>query len=511
MASRSASNTRARAFRVGVVAAMAQEGLIAEGTDNAGPYGLPVTTSADLIVLGAGPAGLMAAWRAARTGRSVIVLERAEVVGGMAASFSVAGVRVDHGSHRLHPSTAPEIMADLRGLLGDDLQTRARHGRLRVDDSWVGFPLRPKDLARSLPPSTITRIGTEAITAPLRRRHTVASYADALRRGLGPTLYDRLYGPYAVKLWGIPGERIDPEQARVRVRADTPAKIAARMLRRSKGGAGRLFHYPRRGFGQIVDAVAEAAVSAGAQVRTGAEVTAIRPGCDGVQVMTADGDALSGRHLFTTAPLPRLAGLVVPNAPARAVEDAAGLSFRAMVLLYLVHSARSRWTQFDATYLPDAGTPISRISEPANYRDSPHDPSDRTVLCCEIPCSPDTSDPVWSASAEQLADLARDTFDRLGLPPLRLDGPDAVHVRRLRHVYPIYEHGYGARLRGLDEWASTLPFVTTFGRLGLFAHDNTHHALAMAYAAVDALGADGWDAGLWSAARDRFREHVVED
>jgi protoporphyrinogen oxidase len=470
-----------------------------------------MSMSADLIVLGAGPAGLMAAWRAAGAGLSVVVLERATVVGGMAGSFSVAGVRVDHGSHRLHPSTAPEIMSDLRGLLGDDLQTRPRRGRLRVGDRWVEFPLRPADLARSLPPATIARIGAEALTAPRRRRGTPTSYADALRRGLGPTLYNRLYGPYAVKLWGRPGEDIDPEQARVRVRADTPWKIAGRMLRGTAGGTGRVFHYPRRGFGQIVDAVADAAVDHGAMLELGAEVTKIRPGPDGVEVNTAPGGVLTARHLFTTAPLPALARLVSPTAPPDAIADAAQLTFRAMVLVYLVHSAPNRWTEFDATYLPDSGTPISRISEPANYRVSEEDPTDRTVLCCEIPCAADPDDPVWSASPEQLADLAVQTLARLGLPPLRLDGPDAVQVRRLRHVYPVYEHGYAAHLRGLDQWAAMLPSVTTFGRLGLFAHDNTHHAFAMAYAAVDALGRGDWNAGLWSAARERFRGHVVED
>lgn len=470
-----------------------------------------MSTSADLIVVGAGPAGLMAAWRASRAGLSVVVLERADAVGGMAASFSVAGVRVDHGSHRLHPSTTPEIMADLRTLLGDDLQTRPRHGRLRVDDRWVGFPLRPADLARSLPAATMARIGADAITAPLRRRGTATSYADALRRGLGPTLYDRLYGPFAVKLWGRPGDEIDPEQARVRVRADTPWKIAGRMLRRSRDGSGKVFHYPRRGFGQIVDVVADAAVDQGVTLKLGADVTAILPGRDGVEVTTADGAALSAGHLFTTAPLPRLAELVSPTAPADAVADAAKLTFRAMVLVYLVHSSRSRWTEFDATYLPDAGTPISRISEPANYRVSQEDPTDRTVLCCEIPCSADPADPVWSASPDQLADLVGDTLARLGLPPLRLDGPAAVHVRRLRHVYPVYEHGYATHQRGLEQWASTLPAVTTFGRLGLFAHDNTHHAFAMAYAAVDALGDGSWNSQRWSAAREEFRDHVVED
>ena len=470
-----------------------------------------MSTSADLIVVGAGPAGLMAAWRASRSGRSVIVLERAGAVGGMAASFSVAGVRVDHGSHRLHPSTAPEIMADLRGLLGDDLQTRPRHGRLRVGDRWVGFPLRPADLARSLPVATIARIGADAIAAPLRRNDAATSYADALRRGLGPTLYDRLYGPFAVKLWGKPGEEIDPEQARVRVRADTAWKIAGRLLRSPKDGAGRVFHYPRRGFGQIVDAVADAGVDNGVKLELGVEVTEIRPGPDGVEVKTADGGLLTAGRMFTTAPLTRLADLVSPTPPPGAVADAAKLTFRAMVLVYLVHSSRDRWTEFDATYLPDAGTPISRISEPTNYRVSEEDPIDRTVLCCEIPCSADPHDPVWSASQEQLADLVADTLARVGLPPLRLDGPDAVHVRRLRHVYPVYETGYAAHLRGLDQWASSLPSVTTFGRLGLFAHDNTHHAFAMAYAAVDALGNGDWDARQWSAAREGFRDHVVED
>ena len=127
-------------------------------------------SSAPVVVLGSGPAGLAAAWRAARAGHPVTVLERADRVGGLAGSFDVDGVRVDHGSHRLHPATPPALLADLRELLGADLQTRPRHGRLRVADRWVGFPLQPVELARALPPAMIARLGAEAVGAPLRRR-----------------------------------------------------------------------------------------------------------------------------------------------------------------------------------------------------------------------------------------------------------------------------------------------------------------------------------------------------
>ena len=122
-----------------------------------------------MVVLGAGPAGLAAAWRAAERGRSVLVLERAPAVGGMAASFEVAGVRVDHGSHRLHPATPPAVLGPLRELLGDDLQTRPRNGRLRLYGRWLVFPLRPGELLRELPPVAKRRIRPDGAEAYVRR------------------------------------------------------------------------------------------------------------------------------------------------------------------------------------------------------------------------------------------------------------------------------------------------------------------------------------------------------
>ena len=453
----------------------------------------------DVVVLGGGPAGLAAAWRAARAGRSVLLLERAPAVGGMAASFEVAGVRVDTGSHRLHPATPAPVLSLLRELLGDDLQTRPRNGRLQVYDRWVGFPLRPAELARTLPPRAVLRIGRDAATRPFTRPDPV-SYASLLVSTLGPELYNALYGPYAEKLWGLPGRDIDAEQARRRVGTGGVWGIARKLVRRDRSGQGQVFFYPRRGFGQIVDVLAEAAAAAGATVETRTEVTAVEPESDGVQVSTADGRTVRAGHVFSTVPLPvlaRLAGAPVPPT---------GLAFRAMVLVYLVHES-GRWTGYDAHYLPGPQTRVTRLSEPANYRISRDDPADRSVLCAEIPCA--LGDPVWTSTPDDLAELVRDGLRASGLPRVRLGG---VEVRRLPHVYPVYEIGYADRLRPLDEWVDGLDRVTTFGRLGLFAHDNTHHAMAEALDAVAALRPDGTrDPGLWAAARARFAEHVVED
>jgi len=451
-----------------------------------------------IVVLGGGPAGLYAALFLARRDIPVTVLERESVPGGLTAGTEIDGMAVDYGSHRLHPSIDPDILEDLRSLLGGDLQTRKRNGRIRLDGRWISFPIAPTELATRLRPGVVARLGMGAARAavtPGRSR----SFADVVSTGLGKTMGDLFYFPYARKIWGVEPDGLSGEQARRRISADSPWKLAMKTL--SSGGAGSEFLYPRRGFAQIASALAREATKAGADIRLGTPVTGISESDGRLDVMTAS-DLVEAGLVLSTIPLTILARFLGPPQELRPALDV--LDYRAMVLAYLV-VPEPRWTPYDAHYFPGPEVPFTRISEPKNYRSGP-DPTDRTVVCVEIPCDPD--DRTWTAGGETLLSSVRDDIVGAGLPD---PGTRGV-VKRIRHAYPIYRIGSEQALDEVASWLDTRPGVVSFGRQGLFAHDNTHHALAMARDAIACVSEGlGFDRESWDRARERFARHVVED
>jgi protoporphyrinogen oxidase len=187
------------------------------------------------------------------------------------------------------------------------------------------------------------------------------------------------------------------------------------------------------------------------------------------------------------------------------LASADALKYRAMILIYLVLEA-DRFTEYDAHYFPGPEIPITRLSEPKNYGLARLPGT--TVLCAELPCSP--GDHFWGATDQGLAGLVLESLARADQPvtvPVR-----RVVVRRLAHAYPVYALRYREHFLRLRDWVNALEGLVTLGRQGLFAHDNTHHTLAMAYAASDCLSAEAhFDRRRWAASCRRFESHVVED
>ncbi|WP_284163830.1 FAD-dependent oxidoreductase [Frigidibacter sp. SD6-1] len=468
-----------------------------------------------VIVLGAGPAGIAAAHALTKARKAdVRVLERAERAGGNSTSFQIEGIWCDYGSHRFHPVADPAVIADVKALLGDDLLLQPRHGRIRLGGRWIHFPLKPLDALLRLPPAFAVRLFGDMLLKPFRKKRGAArSFSSVLYDGLGPTISESFYFPYVKKLWGLDPDKLAVTLAERRVSSGSVGKILGKMLRMAPGMKGPTtgrFYYPRKGFGQISEAMVAASTAAGAEYAFGADISRIEREGDRVTGVVVKGPAgeekLTADQVYSTIPLTTAVRLMDPPAPEAVQAAAKAIRFRGMILVYLILKT-DRFTEYDAHYFPELSMPLSRMSEPKNYN-SATGPKGLTILCGELPCNP--GETWWDMSDEEIGRHYVRWLNDLGLPVrcevLRCE------TRRIGQAYPVYDLDYQKHFEVIDGWLSSLDGFLSFGRQGLFAHDNTHHAFAMAYGAAEVLTQDGSvDRRAWAERRAEFEHHRVED
>jgi len=468
-----------------------------------------------VTILGAGPAGVAAAHALTKSGKArVEVLERGPQAGGNSTSFQIEGIWCDYGSHRFHPVADPSVIADVKGLLGPDLLLQPRHGRIRLGGRWIHFPLKPLDALLRLPPRFAASLFGDMLLKPFRKKTGGAkSFSSVLYDGLGPTISENFYFPYVRKLWGLDPEKLAVTLAERRVSSGSVGKILGKMIRMLPGMKGPTtgrFYYPKKGFGQITQSMVEASKRAGAAYQFGADVVRIERTGNQVTAVVTSGPSGEVRHegaqVYSTIPLTTALRLMDPPAPADVLAAGDAIRFRGMILVYLILKT-DRFTEYDAHYFPETSIPISRMSEPKNYN-SAEGPKGLTILCAELPCDP--GEKWWAMSDE---DLGRHYVTWLGELGLKVTCEVLrCETRRIGQAYPVYDLDYQRHFETVDNWLSGLDGFLSFGRQGLFAHDNTHHAFAMAYAAADCLAADGGlDRAAWGRHRAEFEHHRVED
>jgi protoporphyrinogen oxidase len=331
--------------------------------------------------------------------------------------------------------------------------------------------------------------------------------------GLGRTMCESFYFPYMKKLWGLDPDRLAPTLARRRVSGSSLPKLARKIFAQLPGlkspTTGR-FYYPRAGFGAISEAIGAQARARGAQIELGARVERVLIDNGKARGVVVSGGGVErvveAEHVWSTLPMTTLVRAAGDAAPEPVKAAARAMRYRGIILIYLALGT-DQYTEYDAHYFPELSIPISRLSEPKNYS-ATGAPKGVTVLCAELPADP--GDPYWSMDDRALGAALYDWLGACGLPTT---APvlEAM-TRRLPFAYPVYDAGYEENFDIMDRWAGSIDGLLTFGRQGLFAHDNTHHALAMAYGAVDCVTADGgFDRAKWAGYREEFETHVVED
>lgn len=322
-------------------------------------------TAPHVVVVGAGIAGLAAAWEAARGGADVTVLD-ASRPGGKLQTSPFAGVDLDEAADAFLARVpgAVELCRDLG--LDDELTSPAIGSALvwhdgaarRLPDGLVlGVPTDLDALARSglVSPDGLSRVAADLDRAPddpERDRTGDESVGALVRRRVGDEVFERLVDPL---LSGVNAG--DADTLSLRCGAAQLAAAAGRdtslvrALRATLGAATAaatpVFLTPRRGTGRLVERLVE--VIGPGRVHGGTPVTALHRSADGCTVHTAHGTLRADRVVLAT-PAATSAALLETIAPATAAM-LADLRYASVAIAALAYPASAVPVPLDASGL----------------------------------------------------------------------------------------------------------------------------------------------------------------
>lgn len=443
----------------------------------------------DLVVLGGGPAGLSAAWEVALAGRSVLVVEREAVLGGLCATVEREGYRFDLGGHRII-SKRHELVARIRALMGDELLERERRSVIVLGGERYDYPLSAPNLLRRLPPSTLARAARDYAAERARAWHRGpaedVTFRDWVVHRFGETLYEIFFGPYTEKLWGMPATELSADWAAQRISLLNLSDVGLRMLGLRRGGArtyARRYLYPRKGIGQLFERLVENLRDLGVHFVTHASVEALVRG-EGGRVRALHLDTEEGSRevacdaVISTVPLQSLAALLAPGSEVLK-RNAPLLRYRGLRFLNLCLAGQGPLLGATWAYLPEASFTMTRVQEPA-ARSPEMVPPGRSSLMLEVPADP--GERLWTMPDSELLETLSGQLARMGIDVRgRIVG---CFSSRAPAAYPAYRLGYCEARDALLALVAEAPNVWSAGRQGLFRYVFMDTAMEMGFAAA---------------------------
>ncbi len=440
-------------------------------------------SQSDVVIIGAGPAGLTAGYELARNGHRIVVLEQdPQYVGGLARTVQYQGFRFDIGGHRFF-SKNQEIESLWTEWMGERMRVRSRLSRIHYRGRFFKYPLEPVNAFRRLGPLEATSCLLSYLRVSRQAPEPVRSFEDWVVRAFGRRLYEIFFRSYTEKVWGVPCAEISADWAAQRIRGLSLFSLMRSLLPgRARGGAvvktlTDHFRYPPHGPGEVWERVTEIIKSKGGEVRMGERVMAVE--CKAGRTTSITTESTNGRrtyradHFISTMPLAQLVSALDPPAPASVVASASGLRYRAFITVALILDQAEVFPD-NWIYIHDPGVKVARIQNFKNWSAEMVPDPRLTMLGLEYFCSED--DALWSASDQQLIAIAKHEIAALGLAESSkvIDGA----VVRQGKAYPMYDHDYRANVAEVRAFlkpaASNLQVA---GRNGMHKYNNQDHAM----------------------------------
>jgi protoporphyrinogen oxidase len=448
------------------------------------------------LILGAGPAGLTAAYELFKLGRRSVVLEADDQVGGLSRTVNHKGFRFDIGGHRFF-SKISIIKALWKEILGDDFLLRPRLSRIHYQDRFFDYPLKPVNALKGLGPAEASRILLSFVKAKCSLPRKETNFEEWVSSRFGRRLYEIFFKTYTEKVWGMPCMEISADWAAQRIKNLTlPSALLNIALGKGRNSNDRVatslidsFHYPRLGPGMMWERCSKLLSHQGTPTLCGMTIEEIRHRQGRVESVIARDRAgiqeeFGGSDFISTLPLKMLLRSLNPSPPDAVLKAAGALNYRDYLTVVLIVKRENVFTD-NWIYIHSPKVRVARIQNYKNWSPDMVPDLSRTSLGFEYYLS--ASDAMWEWPQDRLIDLAVRESVQLGFifPDEIEDGT----VVRMKGAYPIYDSAYKNHLETIRNYLSSFSNLQTIGRSGLHRYNNQDHSMLTGiYAAHNVLG-----------------------
>lgn len=473
------------------------------------------TYQTDVAIIGAGPAGLTAAYLLAKAGKKAVVLEADPVyVGGISRTAQYKGYRFDIGGHRFF-SKSKEVVDFWREILPDDFIDRPRLSRIYYNGKFYNYPLSAIQALINLGPITSALCMLSYFKWKFFPVKNPRNFRDWVSNQFGNRLFNIFFKTYTEKVWGMACEEISADWAAQRIKGLSLSKAVLDGFKRNlrfgrkpksavaKGGKVVKtlidnFSYPRLGPGMMWETARDKFIAMGGIVQMGSKATRVSlDRATGLWTVTgSDGTTIHAKDVISTAPIRELMDNLSP-APT-SLTNAKNLKYRDFLTVALMLDVavpfKDNWI-----YIHDPSVKVGRIQ---NFRSwSPELLPDTNTSCLGLEYFCFEGDGLWTMRDADLIALATHELQQLGLTAggTVIDGC----VVRQPKAYPVYDDTYKAQVSAVQhDVEANYPGLHLVGRNGMHRYNNQDHSMMTAMLTVRNILAGQRVYDIWNVNED---------
>jgi protoporphyrinogen oxidase len=472
-----------------------------------------MTQKPTVAIIGAGPAGLTAAYLLAKQNVPVTVLEAdPEYVGGISRTAKYKGFHFDIGGHRFF-SKSKDVEDFWTEILPEDLLDRPRSSRIFYRGKFFAYPLKAGEALRKLGVLEATRCVLSYFKARLFPIKNPRSFEDWVTNQFGARLFNIFFKTYTEKVWGMSCKEISADWAAQRIKGLSlkTAILNALLPKKKPKTRGAViktlidtFRYPRKGPGMMWEACAAKVREMGGDVEMGQKVV----GCEydpesklwTVTHLDANGDQhrTIAQHVISSAPMRSLVNGITPAMSPRAREAANSLKYRDFLTVMLILKDKKSFDD-NWIYIHEPGVKVGRVQNFKSW--SPEMVPDPDMCCYGLEYFCFEGDGVWSSSDADLIELAKQELAKIGLAEPH-DVVDGCVVRQPK-AYPVYDDDYAKHVATIStELEESYHNLHLVGRNGMHKYNNQDHAMMTAMLCVKNILAGAKVYDLWQVNQD---------